>query len=148
MVYRIAVQYFKDMEQDKKDKMFSDAEKDSYKLFRKLAKNIGILIPLKEGNMRFTMSEEIVKFLVISLIPAKKKVTFDQFLNMMYEHFGMIITFEHYRRAIIEEKLTFSRNVTFLNANKSAFAQKLKNCGFLRDLSDATAIVENPYERE
>lgn len=140
--------YFGGMEQDKKDKMFSDAEKDSYKLFRKLAKNIGILIPIKGGNMRFTLSEEIVKFLVMSLIPAKKKVTYDQFLDMMYEHFGMIVTFEHYRRAITEEKLTSSRNFTFLNTNKSAFAQKLKNCGFLRDLSDATAIVENPYERE
>ena len=33
-----------------------------------------------------------------------------------------------------------------LEENKKAFAQKLKECGFLRDLSDATSIVENPYE--
>ncbi|MDE6834322.1 MAG: hypothetical protein K2J39_08800, partial [Ruminococcus sp.] len=84
--------------QEEKDKMFSDAEKDSYKLFRKLAKNIGILIPLNGGNMRFTLSEEIIKFLVMSLIPATKKVTYDQFLDMMYEHFGMIVSFEHYHR--------------------------------------------------
>ena len=37
---------------------------------------------------------------------------------------------------------------SFLEANLDAFAQKLKDCGFLRDLSDATSIVENPYERE
>ena len=39
-------------------------------------------------------------------------------------------------------------NLSFLEENKIAFSQKLKECGFLRDLSDATAIVENPYESE
>jgi hypothetical protein len=37
---------------------------------------------------------------------------------------------------------------SFLESNLEAFAQKLKDCGFLRDLSDATSIVENPYEWE
>lgn len=147
-IYEGIEHYYGNVNQDEKDKKFRKAETDSYKLFRKLAKNIGILIPLKGGNMRFTLSESIVKFLVMSLIPAKKKVTYDQFLDMMYEHFGMIITFEHYRHAIAEKRLVSSKDFTFLNANKSAFAQKLKNCGFLRDLSDATAIVENPYEGE
>ena len=44
----------------------------------------------------------------------------------------------------VEEVGDFS----FLEANVDAFAQKLKDCGFLRDLSDATSIVENPYEEE
>jgi len=35
-----------------------------------------------------------------------------------------------------------------MEENERAFAQKLKECGFLRDLSDAISIVENPYERE
>ena len=135
-------------ETEKREKTYQDAEKDSYKLFRKLAKNIGILIPITGSNMRFTLSEEIIKFLVMALIPAGSKVTFDWFLDMMYRHFDMIITPEHYHQAAKEEKIHLAEDVTFLNANKTAFAQKLKNCGFLRDLSDATAIVENPYEME
>ena len=55
---------------------------------------------------------------------------------------------EHYERAVSENKAVYQKNVTFLQTNKIDFAQKLKNCGLLRDLSDATAIVENPYERE
>ena len=39
-------------------------------------------------------------------------------------------------------------DLSFMDENKQAFAEKLKECGFLRDLSDATSIVENPYERE
>ena len=38
--------------------------------------------------------------------------------------------------------------LSFMEENKQAFSQKLKDCGFLRDLSDATSIVENPYESE
>jgi len=141
-------QYYSDEEPERQHKLLHDAEKDSYKLFRKLAKRIGILIPLNGPNMRFTLSEEIIKFLVMALIPASSKVTYDQFLKMMYEHFGMIITQEHYHDAVRKGNVALGDNVTFLNANKTAFAQKLKDCGFLRDLSDATAIVENPYEME
>lgn len=133
---------------EKKEKAFREAEKDSYKLFRKLAKNIGILIPLNGPNMRFTLSEEIIKFLVMAMIPAGSKVTFDWFLDMMYQHFDMVITPEHYHQAADAGRIHLGEDATFLNANKTAFAQKLKNCGFLRDLSDATAIVENPYEME
>ena len=84
----------------------------------------------------------------MSLIPVGKKVTFDNFLDMLYEHFEIVISAEHYARAVSECKAPYQSNVTFLQMNKSDFAQKLKNCGFLRDLSDATSIVENPYESE
>ena len=67
---------------------------------------------------------------------------------MLYEHFELVISAEHYSRAVTEGKVVPLNNVAFLNANKEDFAQKLKECGFLRDLSDATAIVENPYESE
>ena len=66
----------------------------------------------------------------------------------MYEHFNMVVSAEHYSLAVSQGMVPAYENVTFLNANKVAFSQKLKDCGFLRDLSDATAIVENPYEKE
>lgn len=36
-------------------------------------------------------------------------------------------------------------DLSFLEVNEKEFSEMLKKCGFLRDLSDATAIVENPY---
>lgn len=140
--------YFSDIETEEKDKKRKDADKDSNKIIRKLGKNMGMIIPITGSGMRFSFSEEIIKFLVMSLIPANSKVTYDHFLDMLYEHFEMVISPEHYARATSEGKVVSQANVTFLQVNKSDFAQKLKNCGFLRDLSDATAIVENPYERE
>lgn len=140
--------YFGDKTTKEKEEKFSKAENDTYKLFRKLSKKIGILVPLTGPNMRLTLSEEIIKFLVMSFIPPGKKITYDQFLDMMYEHFNMIVSKEHYDKASMKGFVEINKNTGFLSRNKSDFAQKLKACGFLRDLSDATSIVENPYESE
>lgn len=140
--------YFSDCKSEEKDKKRKDADKDSNKIIRKLGKNMGMIIPINGPGMRFTLSEELIKFLVMSLIPANSKVTYEHFLDMLYQHFEIVISPEHYAKASAEGKVIPHANVTFLQVNKSDFAQKLKNCGFLRDLSDATAIVENPYERE
>lgn len=140
--------YYCDSTPEEKDKMRKDADKDSNKIIRKLGKNMGMIIPITGTGMRFTLSEEIIKFLVMALVPPSSKVTYDHFLDMLYDHFEIVISPEHYAKAAEEGKVGPQTNVTFLQENKNDFAQKLKNCGFLRDLSDATAIVENPYEKE
>ena len=60
----------------------------------------------------------------------------------------MVIGPEQYREEMTKGSVSEVGDFSFLEANLDAFAQKLKDCGFLRDLSDATSIVENPYERE
>ena len=133
---------------EKVNKRRKGASDDTIKVIRKIGKNMGMIIPMTGPDMRFTLPEDILKFLVMSLVPVGKKVTFDNFLDMLYEHFEIVISPEHYARAVSENKAPYQSNITFLQMNKSDFAQKLKNCGFLRDLSDATSIVENPYESE
>ncbi len=140
--------FYHDDDEEKKNKRRGDALDDTVKVIRKLGKSMGMIVPMTGPNMRFTLPEEILKFFIMSLIPVGKKVTFDNFLDMLYEHFEIVISPEHYARAVSEHKAPYRSNVTFLQMNKSDFAQKLKNCGFLRDLSDATSIVENPYESE
>lgn len=140
--------FYPNDDEEKISKRRKDASDDTIKVIRKLGKSMGMIIPMTGSDMRFTLPEEILKFLVMSLIPVGQKVTFDNFLDMLYEHFEIVISPEHYARAVSENKAPYQSNVTFLQMNKSDFAQKLKNCGFLRDLSDATSIVENPYESE
>lgn len=129
-------------------KEIDGAANDSYRLFRKLGKAIGIIIPSTGPGMRFTLSEDVIKFLVLSIIPARKMDTLDDFIEHLYQHFGMVIAPEQYHREMEKGSVKRLSDVSFLEENKKAFAQKLKDCGFLRDLSDATAIVENPYESE
>ena len=129
-------------------KIIKDAANDSYRLFRKLGKMIGIIIPNTGKGMRFSISEDIIKFLVLSIIPPKQMRTLDTFIEELYEHFGMVIGPEQYRKEMNRGSVDEVGDFSFLEANVDALAQKLKDCGFLRDLSDATSIVENPYEEE
>lgn len=129
-------------------KAIKDAADDSYRLFRKLGKDIGIVIPAKGPGMRFSLSEEVIKFLVLSIIPPQKMITLDEFIDLLYAHYGIVIGPDQYRKEMEKGSVKQMGNLSFLEENKIAFSQKLKECGFLRDLSDATAIVENPYESE
>lgn len=135
---------------DKKDDqtLIKDAANDSYRLFRKMGKMIGVIIPITGKGMRFTLSEEIIKFLVLAIIPPKKMITLDAFAESLYDHFGMVIGPEQYKAEMDRGSVAEVGDFSFLEANLDAFAQKLKDCGFLRDLSDATSIIENPYEWE
>jgi len=129
-------------------KIIKDAANDSYRLFRKLGKMIGVIIPNTGKGMRFSLSEDIIKFLVLAIIPPKNMLTLDTFVNKLYEHFGMVIGPEQYKKEMKRGSVEEVGDFSFLEANLDALAQKLKDCGFLRDLSDATSIVENPYEEE
>jgi hypothetical protein len=111
-----------------------DASDNSHKLFRKLGKEIRLVVPPKGTGMRFSLSEDLVRFLVLALVPPGEKVLLSTFLDRLFEHFGMVISPKH------EPKCPW------LNTNEEAFRTMLKDCGFLRDLSDATSIVENPFK--
>lgn len=141
---------YKDLLNDKKEDqaLIKDAANDSYRLFRKMGKMIGVIIPNKGKGMRFSLSEDIIKFLVLSLIPPRQMVTLDDFADLLYEHFGMVIGPKQYEIEMRRGSVAEIGDTSFLALNLQAFSQKLKECGFLRDLSDATSIVENPYERE
>ena len=124
-------------------KALDAAAKDTNLLVRKIAKATGFLIPAKGTNMRFSLNEDLVKVLVLSLVKPGERVLFSTFLSKCYEHFKIIIGLKeasmHYAKKDMTHLIDFDEN-------EKIFLQLLKDCGFLRDLSDATSIVENPYK--
>lgn len=147
-LYRGYAELRDQLEEQDERKAIKGAAEDSYRLFRKMGKAIGVVIPNTGAGMRFSLSEDIIKFLVLSLIPPKKMITLDEFMELLYRHFGMVIGKEQYLREAARGSVKKPGDTSCLEENKRALAQKLKDCGFLRDLSDATSIVENPYESE
>lgn len=131
---------------EEENKIIGNAIKDTYKLYRKIGKEIGIIIPLKGPGMRFTLSERIIKFLVLSIIKPHGKLTLDTFLDKLYEHYGMIIDSRHYEIEMKKNKEIYLDDLSMLHKNKISFQEMLKKYGFLRDLSDSTSIIENPYD--
>lgn len=123
--------------------ILEDASKDTNRLIRKLGKDIGFIIPPKGSNMRFSFNEELIKLLVISLIKPGERMLLNTFLEKCYRQFKIIIGPK-------EAKLHWNEKSDFdlspFNENVEEFQQILKDSGFLRDLSDATSIVENPFK--
>lgn len=135
--------------QDKKTQkseiqLLKDAYDDSYKLLRKLGKDIGIITPIKGDNMRFTLSDDIIRFLILSTIPPASKMTLETFIDKLYRNFGIIIGPKQFNENASNRGLNFG-SAAYLSYNLSQFQAILKRNGFLKELSDATAMVINPY---
>ena len=121
----------------------SKEKKHSAEVFKKMGKEIQLIIPLTGANTRFTLSEDLVRYLVLALIRPYQKITFDSFLDLLYEHYRMVIGPRHYRKA---SSSADSSMAGYFELNERTFQSFLKNCGFLRELSDSISVVENPYE--
>lgn len=126
-------------------KLFVKARKESLDVFRGKGKEIQCIIPSNGPNERFSISEDVVKFLVLSLVGPGQKMDLDSFLKKLYEHYSFVIGPSEFKRCKMTETLDRALTNSF-NNNKEAFQQFLKEAGFLRDLSDATSIVVNPYK--
>lgn len=123
--------------------IFEDASKDTNRLFRKLGKQLGFIVPPKGGNMRLGLNEEIIKVLVVSLVPPGEKMLYTTFLAKCYDHFKILIGPNEAHKHWIEES---SFDFSMFNTNSDQFQLLLKDSGLLRDLSDSTSIVENPFQ--
>ena len=69
-------------------------------------------------------------------------MTFDRFLDKLYLNYGIIIGNEQLTKI---DKKYLNIDLSFLEINKKDLQVMLKDSGFLRELSDSTSIVENPY---
>lgn len=127
--------------------LLKDANDDSFKLLRKLGKDIGLITPLRGDNMRLTMNDSIIRFLVLSLVEPDTKVTLRTFLKKLYRHYGIVIGAEEYNQYVQENNIDNQKDISYLNYNLVEFQNLLRKNGFLRELSDATSIVENPYRK-
>lgn len=121
------------------------AKQDSLDIFRAKGKEMQCIIPNKGVFERFGLSEDIIRFLVLALIAPGEKMTLNMFLEKLYEHYGIVIGPNEYRKSLEND---YSLDISLASCfaeNEVAFQKFLKETGFLKELSDATSIVTNPY---
>lgn len=131
--------------EDKFIKEIHEAKGNSFDIFKSKGKEMQCIIPPKGANERFSLSEEITTFLVLSIIPPKGKMTFSSFLEQLYEHYRIVIGPMEFKKSLVDDDNI--RLASAFEENMNAFQDLLRATGFLRELSDATSIVENPYEK-
>ena len=118
-------------------------KKDSYDIFKAKGKELQCIIPTSGPNERFSLSEDCIRFLVLALVSPGEKMTLDMFLAKLFDKYRIIIGPTEYKKIEDNENIMLTNS---FQMNLNSFQDFLKATGFLRELSDATSIVENPYD--
>lgn len=126
-------------------KQIRKARKDSFDIFKAKGKELQCIIPTSGPYERFSLPEDCIRFLVLSIIPPQQKMTVDMFLEELYEKYRIVIGSTQYKRMFGDDSLEDLALANSFHENDIAFQEFLKATGFLRELSDATSIVVNPY---
>ena len=142
-VHQANIDAYNNIHQRYVESIYEDASKDTNRLIRKLGKQLGFIVPPKGGNMRFGINEELVKVIVLAIVPPGERMLYTTFLTKCYEHFKIIIGSKEAQKHWVGNN---HLDLTMFNVNSEKFQDLLKSCGFLRDLSDSTSIVENPFQ--
>lgn len=140
IIYRVMRSVGK--EKKLEQKQYRQVDKHSSDVFRKISKNIGLVIPHKGAGQRFVLTPSLVRLLVYSLIESGTRIKLNDFLNRVYSHFGIAIEGKQIQEAIVWQLEQSDNSV--LNIDVSWVEEDLKQSGLLIELSDAISIVENP----
>lgn len=129
------------------DRLYREADtRYGHKLLLNLGKKLGLIAPKRGRGARFVMTDEVLRYLVLALLRPGERCTYDTFLRRLHLHYGMAIEEEYLDGAARWSGLAANR--TIQPGKGSWLAAMLRAGGFLTELSDACAVVRNPYEAE
>lgn len=131
-------------EESKKQIWLDKGDENTARLFRKIGKQIGIIVPRKGQGMRITLPPHIVRLLVAALVPPGKRIRLDAFYRRIFGHYGIAVNQEtvELRRAPSETE----NDGEALGIDSTWFEEELRRGGYLVPLSDAVSLVLNPYK--
>jgi hypothetical protein len=113
------------------------------RFFLSLSKKIGFVVPKKGPGARFVLSDQIIRYFVLSLIRPGERCTLDTFKHLMFAHYGLAIDGKYIQKACIwSDYPQLSESAV---SNDDWLVQKLRASGFLIHLSDACSLVQNPF---
>lgn len=126
-------------------KIYKEADdKYGHKLFLSLGKRLEIIAPYKGPGARFVMTDGLLRYLVLTLIPPGGSCTYEEFLEKLYKHYGIAI--EGKNLAESAKWSGFLSNSSLQPRKRDWLMDMLRAGGFLTELSDALSIVNNNFE--
>jgi|CZCA01.1.fsa_nt_gi hypothetical protein len=125
-------------------RLYKEADdKYGHRLFLALGKRLGIIIPQRGPGARFIMTEKALRYFVVTLLRPGELLTYDEFVARLYCHYGIAI-----EGSYIEDAMRWSGlppNDSVQSGRELWLPEMLRAGGFLTELSDACAIVHNPF---
>jgi len=122
----------------------AEADKHGFQIFRKIAKELGLVIPRTGPGQRFVLPPPLLRFLVAALVAPGERVRLTDFYARAFAHYGIVLGD---RQLVVALDWSDSESGTkdYAVAADSAWVEEaLQQGGFLVELSDAVSIVHNP----
>jgi hypothetical protein len=127
--------------QDPKDLRQAD-RKYAGKLYLSVAKRIGFMVPRRGRGARFVLTDRILRYLVLTVVPAGGRLRYDRFKELVEARHGLVFDGDALGRA---SSWTGGATWEFYGSSTDQWLQgMLEAAGTLRRLSDSCALVENP----
>lgn len=124
-------------------KIYKEADdRYGHKLYLRIGKSIGLIVPRRGAGTRFVLTDKILRYLVLSLVP-KKRMTLDTLKHQIELHHGWV-----FEESGLREARNWQEQHTLLDSSEHADAhleQMLDASGVLVKLSDSCSLVKNPY---
>jgi len=125
-------------------KFLKNADENVYKHFRKFAKEMGLVIPKKGKGPRFTLHQELLKFLVAALVAPGERIRLTDFYKRAFAHYGIALGGEQLATALNWCEQEESHGSYAISSNTKWVEEALQQGGFLVELSDAVSMIKNP----
>ena len=79
-----------DIPEDKRKTKYQDADRRyGHKLYSRIGKSIGLIVPRRGGKARFVLTDKLLRFFVLSLVPTQR-MTLERFKKNITNHFGFV----------------------------------------------------------
>lgn len=122
---------------------YVEAEKHSINLFRKLAKELKLVIPRTGKGERFALNQTLLRFFVATLISPGERIYLNTFYERLFSHYGIALSGEQLTTAL--QWLGDKNQEYYAEQSRTTWVEEtLKQGGFLLELSDSVSMVTNP----
>lgn len=146
LLYRVLRQIVKSLRLQPKN--YNEADKHGFQIFRKIAKDIGLVIPSTGRGQRFVLPPHLIRFLVAALVAPGERVRLTEFYRRVFAHYGIALGDQQLATALAWSGGKLSSKDYAVAADTAWVQEALQQGGFLVELSDAVSIVHNPVGRE
>jgi hypothetical protein len=127
---------------------FSESDKHGFQIFRKISKEIGLVVPRTGRGQHFVLPPTILRFLVGALLGPGERVRLTHFYERVFSHFGIALSDQQLGVSLEwDTGGSIGRDYSAV-ANTTWVEETLRQGGLLVELSDAVSIVHNPGKSE
>lgn len=125
-----------------------NGDDNCFRLFRKFAKEIGLVIPRTGSGQRFVLPPHLLRFLVAAVLKPGERIRLTGFYDRVFAHYGIALGERQVAVGMAGEgALTGIRDYA-VAADTRWIEETLRQGGLLVELSDAVSIVYNPGKGE